>query len=362
MNCRLAFLNRSFLTMALLVVPLALATSAPFAVRPTQRLDHAAPILAPPTGLVFDDIYLRHLAGYAGHPERPERLTAIWNGLQKAGLLNDMFRIAPRRVTDAELALVHERSYIQLVRRELSSVRGVKELSTGDTLVSAGSLDAAEFAAGGVLEAVDAVMAGKVKNAFCAVRPPGHHATPTRGMGFCIFNNVAIAARYVQRKYGVQRVLIVDQDYHHGNGTQDTFYQDGSVLYFSTHHYGAYPGTGAASETGGGRGTGRILNVPLPPGADDVQLLQAFERQLVPAARAFKPDFILVSAGFDGMRNDVLGKFDVTPQGFGAVAGVVISLAKELCQGRVVSVLEGGYRLDGLAESVAAHVRVLQGR
>ena len=238
----------------------------------------------------------------------------------------------------------------------------MKELSTGDTLVSAGSLDAAEFAAGGVLEAVDAVMAGKVKNAFCAVRPPGHHATPTRGMGFCIFNNVAIAARYVQRKYGVQRVLIVDQDYHHGNGTQDTFYQDGSVLYFSTHHYGAYPGTGAVSETGGGRGTGRILNVPLPPGADDVQLLQAFERQLVPAARAFKPDFILVSAGFDGMRNDVLGKFDVTPQGFGAVAGVVIGLAKELCQGRVVSVLEGGYRLDGLAESVAAHVRVLQGR
>jgi acetoin utilization deacetylase AcuC-like enzyme len=313
------------------------------------------------TGLLFDDVYLRHLAGDTGHPERPERLTAIRSGLQRTGLLGNMYRIAPRRATDEELALVHERSYIQLVRRELTNVNGVKELSTGDTAVTAGSLEAAQFAVGGVLNAVDAVMSGAIKNAFCAVRPPGHHATPTRGMGFCIFNNVAIAARYVQKKYGVQRVLIVDQDYHHGNGTQDTFFDDGSVLYFSTHHYGAYPGTGAASESGRGKAAGLIVNVPLPPGAGDAQFLQAFETRLAPAARAFKPDFILVSAGFDGMRNDVLGRFDVTPQGFAAIARVVTKLGDELCRGRIVSVLEGGYRLDGLADSVVAHVKALQG-
>jgi len=333
----------------------------------SQSRPQGSPRVAPagagrPTGFLYDDIYLKHLSGNSGHPERPERLTAIWNGLQKAGLIGGMSRLAPRRATDAELALVHDSSYIALVRRELANVRGYKELSTGDTLVSADSLDAALAAAGGVLNAVDAVMTGTVKNAFCAVRPPGHHAGPTRGMGFCIFNNVAIAARYLQKTYGVQRVLIVDQDYHHGNGTQDTFYEDGSVFYFSTHHYGAYPGTGAASETGRGKGAGHILNVPLPPGAGDAQFLQAFETQLVPAARAFKPDFILISAGFDAMRNDTLGVFDLTPQGFAAIARVVVNLADQMCQGRLVSVLEGGYQLDGLADSVAAHVRVLQGK
>jgi acetoin utilization deacetylase AcuC-like enzyme len=342
-------------------VLLVFATSVPSGARSTERAGAAAARVGRPTGLLFDEVYLRHLAGDTGHPERPERLTAIRNGLEKAGLLGDVYRIAPRRVTDDELALVHERSYIQLVRRELSHVRGVTELTTGDTAVSAGSLEAALFAAGGVLNAVDAVMAGTIKNAFCAVRPPGHHATPTRGMGFCVFNNVAVAARYVQKKYGVQRVLIVDQDYHHGNGTQDTFYEDGSVFYFSTHHYGAYPGTGAASETGRERGAGRILNVPLPPGAGDAQFLDAFETTLAPAARAFKPDFILISAGFDSMRNDLLGRFDLTPQGFADIARVVVNLGNELCRGRIVSVLEGGYRLDGLGDSVAAHVKVLKG-
>ncbi|OFV97725.1 MAG: histone deacetylase [Acidobacteria bacterium RIFCSPLOWO2_02_FULL_61_28] len=311
--------------------------------------------------MLDDDVYLRHLAGNTGHPERPERLTAIRNGLEKAGVLQSLIRIAPRRATDQELALVHSPSYVAVVRRELSNLDGLRDLSTGDTLVSPGSLEAAYSAAGGVLNAVDAVMAGKVKNAFCAVRPPGHHATPNRGMGFCIFNNVAVAARYLQKTHGLQRVLIVDWDYHHGNGTQDTFYEDGSVFYFSTHHYGAYPGSGNPSETGAGKGLGKILNVPLPTGASDAQILQAFESRLVPAARNFKPDFILISAGFDGMRQDLLGRFDVTPAGFAAITRVVTRLADELCQGRIVSVLEGGYRLDGLAESVAAHVKALQG-
>ena len=332
----------------------------PFEENPAQRSEPPPTTPSRQTGLLDDDVYLRHLAGNTGHPERPERLTAIRNGLDKAGVLGSLTRIAPRRATDQELALAHSPSYVAVVRRELSNLEGLRDLSTGDTLVSPGSLEAAYSAAGGVLNAVDAVMAGKVKNAFCAVRPPGHHATPNRGMGFCIFNNVAVAARYLLKSHGLQRVLIVDWDYHHGNGTQDTFFEDGSVFYFSTHHYGAYPGTGSPSETGAGKGLGKILNVPLPTGASDAQILQAFESRLVPAARNFKPDFILISAGFDGMRHDLLGRFDVTPSGFAAITRVVTRLADELCQGRIVSVLEGGYRLDGLAESVAAHVKTLQ--
>src|SRR5262245_2014793 len=215
------------------------------------------------TGLLLDDVFLGHLAGVSDHPERPERLIAIRNGLDRSGLLKSLHRISPRRVTDGELMLVHSRAYLDLVRRELTALRGTADLSTGDTLVSPGSLEAAQFAAGGVLNAVDAVMSKTVKNAFCAVRPPGHHATPTRGMGFCIYNNVAIAARYVQKTYGVKRVLIVDWDYHHGNGTQDTFYQDDPVFVLDTHHYGACPGPGSAAATGAGNATGTKLNVPM---------------------------------------------------------------------------------------------------
>jgi acetoin utilization deacetylase AcuC-like enzyme len=208
------------------------------------------------TGLLFDDIYLKHLSGNTGHPERPERLMAIRDGLERSGQLKALLRIAPRRATEDELALVHDRAYLELVRRELSNLKGLSDLSTGDTRVSPDSFEVAHFAAGGVLNATDAVMAGTVRNAFCAVRPPGHHATPTRGMGFCIYNNVAIAARYLQKVHGVGRVLIVDWDYHHGNGTQDTFYDDPSVFYFSTHHYGAYPGTGSPSEKGRAKASG----------------------------------------------------------------------------------------------------------
>lgn len=353
---------RTSLAMAKVVsiAVLTLATTMAFQAVPAQRPEDPSSRRLRQTGLLFDDVYRRHLPGNTGHPERPERLTAIWDGLEKAGVVESLSRLAPRRATEAELALVHDRSYLELTRRELSSMTGPKELSTGDTLASADSYEVAHFAAGGVLNAVDSVIAGKVKNAFCAVRPPGHHATPTRGMGFCIYNNVAIAARYIQNVHGLRRILIVDWDYHHGNGTQDIFYQDDSVFYFSTHEYGAYPGTGGPAETGRGKGLGTTLNVPLPVGASDRQILQAFETTLVPAARRFRPDFILISAGFDGMRNDLLGRFDITPQGFAAITRVVVKLADELCQGRIVSVLEGGYRLDGLAESVAAHVKVLQ--
>ena len=311
-------------------------------------------------GLVLDEVYLRHLAGNSGHPECPERLLAIENALREAGPLEALVRIPPRAATQEELALAHSAAYLALVRSELLDLHGFAELSTGDTMVSPGSLKAANFAAGGVLEAVDAVMSGKVNAAFCAVRPPGHHATRARGMGFCIFNNVAVAARYIQQIYGLGRVLIVDWDYHHGNGTQDIFYGDGSVFYFSTHHFRAYPGTGHPSETGAEKGCGTTLNVPLPAGAGDEQVLEAFQSKLVPAAQGFRPDFVLISAGFDGMRGDLLGCFDITPPGFAAITRVVTRFANELCRGRVVSVLEGGYRLQGLGECVVAHLRAMQ--
>jgi len=317
-----------------------------------------------PTGLLSDDAYLRHLPGRTGHPECPERLTSIRDRIQQAPWFSSLVSVAPRKATRQELTLVHDEAYLALVEREARDIMGLKmglkQLSTGDTIISRDSLEVAHLAAGGVLSAVDAVMEGTLRNAFCAVRPPGHHATSDRAMGFCIFNNVAIAARYVQRTFGISKALIVDWDYHHGNGTQDIFYADPSVFYFSTHHYGAYPGTGAPEDRGVGAGLGATLNVPLPVGCSDAQIYQGLETHLVPAARKFRPDFILISAGFDAMRGDLLGCFDVTPEGFAAITRLIVNLAKEMCRGRIVSVLEGGYRLDGLAECAAAHIEALR--
>ena len=278
------------------------------------------------------------------HVERPERVAVLLDAFAEFE--------EPRRATQQELALCHDADYISKIQAVSESGRTV--MLDADTVCTPSTYETARLAAGGAIAVAE-------NGGFAAVRPPGHHALPDRPMGFCIFNNVAIAARYLQKVHGIRRVLIVDFDYHHGNGTQDIFYDDDSVFYFSTHHYGAYPGTGSAAETGRGKGLGTTLNVPLPPGASDAQILAAFEQQLVPAARRFKPDFILVSAGFDGMRKDLLGQFDITPQGYAAITRVIVRLADELCQGRIVSVLEGGYRLDGLAESVAAHVKALRG-
>jgi len=293
----------------------------------------------------------------AGHPESPARLTSILAALKAPEFAELDWAEAPP-ATFEQIMRAHPPAFIEGVLAAVPAA-GLVALDA-DTILSPGSGVAALCAAGALTTAVDAVARGEIANAFCAVRPPGHHAEASIAMGFCIFNNVAIGARYVQRKYGVRRVLIVDWDYHHGNGTQEAFYQDGSVFYFSTHHYGAYPGTGSAEETGAGKGAGKILNVPLPPGASDAQIVEAFQTKLVPAARNFKPDFILISAGFDGMQNDLLGVFNITPAGFAAITRIVVELSKELCRGRIVSVLEGGYRLDGLAESVLAHVQVLR--
>jgi acetoin utilization deacetylase AcuC-like enzyme len=225
--------------------------------------------------------------------------------------------------------------------------------------MSPGSLSAAYLAAGGALSAVDAIMAGEVEHAFCAVRPPGHHAEAARAMGFCLFNNVAIAARYVQKQYGVSRVLIVDWDVHHGNGTQHSFEQDPSILFFSTHQFPHYPGTGRATERGTGAGEGFTINVPMDAGAGDEEYHAIFVNVLLPAAEAFKPEFVIVSAGFDAHRDDPLASMGVTETGYSDLTDLVAGIAKRHAQGRLLSALEGGYNLTALGASVDAHLTAL---
>jgi acetoin utilization deacetylase AcuC-like enzyme len=312
-----------------------------------------------PTGLVNDPVYKEHDAG-PGHPEAPERCDAVMKALKDAGLADKLLRIEPRAATDEELALCHTPDYIALVKREIRS--GAGSLSTGDTSISAGTLKAALFAAGGVLAAVDAVVEGRAKNAFCPVRPPGHHASQARGMGFCVFNNIALAARYAQRKHKLARVLIVDWDVHHGNGTQDIFYEDGTVMYFSTHQHPWYPGTGWAEETGKGKGRGCIINCPFPAGAGKNLILGAYREKLLPAARTFRPDLVLISAGFDSREEDPLGRFVLTDDDYAEMTRTLMKLAEESAGGRVISVLEGGYNLEGLGSAAAAHVKALSAR
>ncbi len=308
------------------------------------------------TGLVYDDAYLRHITG-EGHVERPERLEAIVARLQADGLMEKLVRIKPRPAEEEWLTAVHTPQHLAELRQLYG--KGQRFAGTRDTPISESSYEIALLAAGGVLAAVDAVMAGEVRNAFCAVRPPGHHATQDKSMGFCLLNNVAIAARYVREKHKLERVLIVDWDVHHGNGTQDIFYENPNVLYFGIHQYPFYPGSGSADERGAGKGIGSTLNVPLPAGSGDAEFLEAFSQKLVPAARQFRPDFVFVSAGFDAHQGDLLGKMRVSTKGFAQMTAIVKQIADEHCRGRLVSVLEGGYDLEGLAASVEAHVRTM---
>ena len=291
------------------------------------------------------------------HPECPERLDAVLRGLGEAGLLNRLARVDARAATEEELLLCHTREYLSTAKRDVES--GRPYLSTGDTDITPNSWEVAARAAGGVLNAVDAVVSGKARNAFCAVRPPGHHATPNRGMGFCLFNNVAIAARHAQRKHGLARVLIVDWDVHHGNGTQEIFYSDPSVFFFSTHQWPLYPGTGRADETGEGAGRGATMNRPFPAGSGRAEILGAVQGSLLPAAERFQPDLVLISAGFDSRAGDPLGRFTLTDRDFADLTRTAIEIADRYACGRVVSVLEGGYNLAGLARAAAAHVEAL---
>ena len=308
------------------------------------------------TGIVFSPDFTAHLTG-AGHPEQPARVTAIVDRLKADGLWQRLKPIAPQPAADEAILRCHTADYLRIVVNDVAA--GRERLSTGDTPLSEASLETARLGAGGVMAVVDAVYAGDVGRGFAIVRPPGHHATPDRGMGFCLFNNVAIAARHAQAVHGAKRVLIADWDVHHGNGTQDIFYADGSVLFFDTHQSPLYPGTGAAGETGDGPGAGMTINCPFPAGAGRKEIVAAFREKLIPAADAFRPDLVLVSAGFDSRIDDPLGGFRLTDDDFFDLTAIVCDIADRHADGRLVSTLEGGYNLTGLGSAAASHVRRL---
>jgi acetoin utilization deacetylase AcuC-like enzyme len=287
-----------------------------------------------------------------GHPESPNRLRAIMQQLEQSGTMARLTRIEPRMAEDEWITRVHTAAYLASLKQH-APTNGRVPLDP-DTSMSPGSLTAAYLAAGGGLAAVDAMMAKQVEHVFCAVRPPGHHAEASRAMGFCLLNNVAIAARYAQKKHGLSRVLIVDWDVHHGNGTQHSFEDDLSVLFFSTHQYPHYPGTGRESERGRGAGERYTINVPMEAGEGDDEYRAIFHKVLVPAADEFKPDLVIISAGFDAHKDDPLGGMELTESSFGRMTELVKGIAP------TVSVLEGGYNLEALARSVEAHLRGLE--
>jgi len=299
------------------------------------------------TAYIYHPLYLDHRL--RGHPESPERLERVMETLEQHGMFERLVALEPTPATEAEIELVHSSTY-RLQVQQLAA-RGGGHLDP-DTYVGERSYDAALLAAGGVNTAARAVLGGEVDNAFCLVRPPGHHATPDRGMGFCLFNNVAIAARVAQAEGGLERVMIVDFDVHHGNGTQDIFFRDPSVLYFSTHQYPHYPGTGHWRETGQHGGDGTTVNVPLPAGVGDDGYAAVFRSLLWPIAQRFRPQLILVSAGFDAHWSDPLASMLLSLTGYANLVREMCNMARTLCDGRIVFALEGGYHLDVLAYSV----------
>jgi len=305
-------------------------------------------------GIHYDAVYLKHDTGPC-HPESATRYLALMAALED--LPPEFVRLGGRRATVAEILLAHQHYYHDLVYRDVETF--ADQLRTGDTAICEESYDVALEATGAVLAAADAVMRGGVSSAFCAVRPPGHHATATRGMGFCIFNHVAVAARYLQSRHGLRRVAIIDWDVHHGNGTEEIFITDPTVLYISLHERDIYPHTGAAGQRGEGPGMGANLNIPLPGNSDGNTALQAWDARVGPAIDDFRPDFLLVSAGFDARMGDPIGGLQWSDETFAEMTRRCVKMAAKHCGGRIVSVLEGGYNPAGLASAAVAHVRAL---
>lgn len=302
------------------------------------------------TGIIKDSRFLLHSSDWT-HPESPARLQAVYKMLEAPGMAGQFFEIPTRFASQEELERVHGRSYIERIARTKDQIRVSLD---PDTDASADTYDVACLAAGSLCHAIDQVMDGRLDNAFALVRPPGHHAEADSAAGFCIFNNVAIAAGYALAQGGARRVLIVDWDVHHGNGTQHSFYNDDRVLYFSVHQYPFYPGTGHLHETGHGAGAGYTINCPLTYDADDGLYVRIFQSILVPVTWQFKPDLILVSAGFDTHEDDPLGSMRMTTRGFAALTRILMNAADTCCNGKMVLTLEGGYNLDALASSIKA--------
>jgi acetoin utilization deacetylase AcuC-like enzyme len=308
------------------------------------------------TAVVIDKEYLKHRPGES-HPERPERIKVL---LDLADSLDGgAFQLLPPRpATRAEIELAHSADHIAFVEATSRSNRYALD---GDTITCRDSFGVGLLAAGGFLRLLDAIAAGEFQNGFALVRPPGHHARPGQAMGFCLFNTVALGAQHLRRFYQARRVLVVDWDVHHGNGTQEMFYDDPSVLFVSTHQYPYYPGTGAVREVGFGAGEGYTLNVPLPAGCGDDEYLGVFRDVIVPAAKKFQPDWILVSAGFDAHKHDPLGGMNVSEAGFAAMARATLRLAEEFAENKIAFLLEGGYELKALRDSVAAVLNEMPG-
>ena len=295
----------------------------------------------PSTGFVYDDIYLDHVL-HPDHPESPERLRRILLEMKHEGLDQEVTRILRLDAPLPHIEAHHTAEHVASIRKIETTSR------------------VAKAAVGGALAAVSAVSHGEVRNAFCAIRPPGHHANNTgEEEGFCFYSNAAIAAKYAQSVFGFDKILIIDWDYHHGNGTQNAFYDDPTVLFYSSHDWQAYPGTGDPSLEGEGEGSGLNINVHLECGAKDVDMLRAWDKKLLPAAAKFEPDFVIVSAGFDSRKEDTLGCFDVTDDAFRRMTRTAMDVADQYCDGRLVSLLEGGYNIDGLAKATVAHVSTL---
>ena len=306
------------------------------------------------TGFAYHSDYLNHDTG-PGHPERPDRLRASLAALQQSGVWDQLHQIEPTPASVEQIAYAHNPAYSEHIRLHCE-----REIPlTYDTTVCHESFEIALLSTGGVLRAADAVATGVVQNAFAMVRPPGHHATPGQSMGFCLFNNIAVTARYLQREHGIGKVAIVDWDVHHGNGTQDIFYEDESVFFFSIHQSPLYPGTGSSRERGSGKAHGTTLNVPMPPGSGDDEYTKVFTDILIRALRDFSPEFLLISAGFDGHYLDPLAGTELTADGFATLTELMLEFAEDAVSGRVVSTLEGGYSLEGISESVVAHVERL---